>query len=56
MTSHGTPVKYPRYDNVGEHQPNMQKVCEKEKVVLDYTTLNTSQLNGVTKRIFSVIK
>ena len=28
MTSHGTPVKYLRCDNTGEHQQKHQKVCK----------------------------
>ena len=34
----------------------MQRVCEKEKITLDYTTPHTPQLNSITKRIFTVIK
>ena len=32
------------------------RVCEKEKVTLEYTTPHTLQLNGVMERIFSFIK
>ena len=31
-------------------------MCEKEKVALEYKTPHMPQLNGVTKRIFAVIK
>ena len=55
MTSRGTPVKYSCCDNVGEHQSKLQKVCEKEKVALEYTTPHTPQLNGVIEMRFKVI-
>ena len=56
MTSVGTPVKYLCFENAVEHQSKLQKACKKEKVVLEYTTPHTPQLNGIIKRIFSVIK
>ena len=54
MTSHGTPVKYLRYDNAGKCQSKLQKVCEKEN--FRYMIPHTSHLNGFIERIFSVIK
>ena len=56
MTSCGTPVKYLRCDNVGEHQSKLNKACKKEKDALEYTTLTTPQLNGVIERRFAVMK
>ena len=32
MTSRGTPVKYLRCDNAGEHQSKLQKACENKKL------------------------
>ena len=51
VTSHGTPVKYLRCDNSDEHQSKFQKVGEKEKITLEYTTTHTPQFNGVIKSI-----
>ena len=56
MTSHGKPVKYPHCDNMGEHQYKLQKVWEKGKFTLYYTTEYTTQLNGIIKRRFEVNK
>ena len=41
---------------MGKHQSKPQKVCEKEKFMLEYTTTHTPQLNSVIKRISTVIK
>ena len=56
MTSRGTPVKYLRCNNSGEHQSKLQRVCKKEKVMLEYKTSHTPQMNGVIERRFYVIK
>ena len=56
MKPYGTSVKYLRCYNLGKHQSKLQKVCKKEKVVLEYNMLHTSQLNGAIERIFSAIK
>ena len=56
MTSHGTPVKYLNFDNAVEHQSKFQKVYEKYKTTLEYTTTHTPHLNIIIKRRFSVIK
>ena len=56
MMSRGTPVKYLRCENAREHQSKLQKACEKEKIMLEYTTLHTYQLNIFIQRIFAVTK
>ena len=56
MTSDGTEINYLCCNNLGEHQSKMKNMCEKEKVMLNYTTLQMPQLNGFIKRIFTVIK
>ena len=56
MTSRGTPVKYPRCDNAGEHQSKLQRVCEKENVTLEYTTPHTPQPNGGIESRYVIIK
>ena len=56
MTSHGNPVNYLRCVNMGEHQSKMQKACQKEEVMLEYTTPYMPQLNRATERRFYAIK
>ena len=56
MTPCGTPVKYLRCKNSGEHQSKLQRACEKGNMTLEYTTPHTPQMNGVIKRRFYVIK
>ena len=56
MTSRGTPVKYLSFDNAGEHQSKFQKVWEKEKIMVYYTTPHTTKLNGVIEIKFAFIK
>ena len=51
-----TPVKNLLCDNAGEHQPKLQKACEKEKVTLDYIAPHMPQLNVIIERIFNTIK
>ena len=56
MTSRGMPVKYLCCNNAREHQSRLNRACKKEKLLLEYKTLHTSQLNGVIERRFAVIK
>ena len=55
MTSRGTPVNYLHFENSGDHQSKLQKVF-KENSIVEYTTPHTPRLNGVIKRILTVIK
>ena len=48
-------VKYIRCDNAGEHQGNLQKVCEKFGIELEYTAPYTPQMNGVVERRIAVL-
>ena len=41
------------HDNTNQ---NLQKACEKKKVMLEYTTPHMPHMNGVIERVFNVIK
>ena len=56
MASCGTPVKYLWFGNTGEHQSKFRKVCEKENIMLEYTTPQMHQFNGAIESRFTVIK
>ena len=51
----GHEVKFIRCDNAGEHQSNLQKVCEKHGIQLEYTAPHTPQLNKVVERRITVL-
>jgi hypothetical protein len=51
-----TPVKYLRCDNAGENLSNLQAVCHKYNVGMEYTAPNTPQHNGVVERKFVTIR
>ena len=56
MTSRGTPFKYLRCDNAGEHKSALKKLCKKEKIILEYTTPRKPRFNVIIEIISAVIK
>jgi hypothetical protein len=46
-------VKFIRCDNAGEHQQELQTVCAKYGIQLEYTAPNTPQQNGLVERQFA---
>jgi transposase InsO family protein len=46
-------VKFIRCDNAGEHQQELQNVCAKYGIQLEYTAPNTPQQNGLAERQFA---
>jgi Integrase core domain len=50
LKGRGTPVKYLRCDNAGEHGNELKRVCAEEGVILEMTAPNTPQQNGVVER------
>ena len=56
MASSGTPDKYIHFLNAREHRSKLQRVCEKEKIPLEYMTPHTPNLNVIIEKKLKLLK
>ena len=54
MIAAGFKAKYIRCDDTGEHQTKVQKVCEENGVILEYTAPHIYNMNGIVERRYGV--
>ena len=52
LTINGNAFRFVRCDNAGEHN-EIKRFCERNNIIMEMTTPNTPQLNGVVERSFA---
>jgi Reverse transcriptase (RNA-dependent DNA polymerase) len=48
--------KYIRCDNAGENRKQVQRVCDKEGIQIEFTATDTPQFNGVVERAITIVR